>query len=236
MLLSAAATLFLSAAVCILRVTSSTGSFPLPLSSAQEASLIERMSHGDMAARNTLIEHNLRLVAHIVKKYYTASEDPDDLISIGTIGLIKGISTFDPTKNVRLATYTSRCIENELLMYFRSCKKKSREVSLDEPIEQSDDNNHLSLMDVLSCEDPSLERVDNSDRFTQLFQCLHTSLDPRERDILTLRYGLTGEPPLTQREVAARRGISRSYISRLEKKAIQKLTAAMNPDPIQNSP
>lgn len=231
MLFSAAAALLFGAAFCVLRVTSSTGSFPLPLSSAQEAALLERTKNGDLEARNKLVEHNLRLVAHIIKKYYSSGEDPDDLISIGTIGLIKGISTFDASKQVRLTTYASRCIENEILMYFRSIKKLSREVSLEEPIEQSSESGTLSLMDVLRCEDHALERVENSDRCEMLFRCLHTALDARERDILTLRYGLSGSPPLTQREVASRRGISRSYVSRLEKRAVCKLANAMNPPP-----
>ena len=230
MMLSAVAALFFGAAFCILRVTSSTGSFPHPLSSAEEAELLERTKQGDLAARNKLVEHNLRLVAHIVKKYYSSGEDPDDLISIGTIGLIKGISTFDSSKNVRLATYASRCVENEILMHFRATKKLSREISLEELIEQSGESSNLSLMDVLSCEDDSLEQVENSDRYAMLFRSLHTVLDSRERDILILRYGLSGQPPLTQREVAAQWGISRSYISRLEKRAIQKLSAAMNPE------
>ena len=230
MLFSAAAALIFGAAFCILRVTSSTGSFPLPLPPDQEAALLERAKNGDLEARNQLVEHNLRLVAHIIKKYYSSGEDPDDLISIGTIGLIKGISTFDPTKQVKLTTYASRCIENEILMYFRSIKKLSRETSLDEPIEQGSENGTLSLMDVLRCEDHSLEQVENSDRCEMLFHCLHTALDARERDILILRYGLSGNPPLTQREVAAQRGISRSYVSRLEKRAVQKLAGAMNPD------
>ena len=153
------------------------------------------------------------------------------MISIGTIGLIKGISTFDASKQVRLTTYASRCIENEILMYFRSIKKLSREVSLEEPIEQSSESGTLSLMDVLRCEDHALERVENSDRCELLFRCLHTALDARERAILTLRYGLSGSPPLTQREVASRRGISRSYVSRLEKRAVCKLANAMNPPP-----
>lgn len=228
MFFSAAAALLFGAAFCILRVTSSTGSFPLPLSAEQESDLLQKMQAGDLNARNKLIEHNLRLVAHIVKKYYTSSEDPDDLISIGTIGLIKGISTFDSSKKVRLATYASRCIENEILMYFRSVKKKSHEVSLEEPIDLSSEGTNLCLMDILSSEDDSLEKIENSDRYAHLFQCLHTCLDTRERDILILRYGLSGYPPLTQREVAAQRGISRSYVSRLETRAIRKLSEQMN--------
>ena len=194
---------------------------------------INRISHPDRRIPSCCFPplHNLRLVAHIIKKYYSSGEDPDDLISIGTIGLIKGISTFDPAKQVRLTTYASRCIENEILMYFRSIKKLSREVSLEEPIEQSSESGTLSLMDVLHCEDHALERVENSDRCEMLFRCLHTALDARERDILTLRYGLSGSPPLTQREVASRRGISRSYVSRLEKRAVCKLADAMNPPP-----
>ncbi len=218
------------AAFCILRVTSATGSFPKPLSAEQEATYVEQMLHGDPSARDALVEHNLRLVAHIVKKYYSSAEDPDDLISIGTIGLMKGISTYDPARSVKLATYASRCIENELLMYFRSTKKHAHTISLNEPIEQGDDGGGLSLMDVLCCEDDALERIEYSDRYAMLFRCLHDCLDLREREILILRYGLNGGAPLTQREVAAQRGISRSYVSRLEKKAIGKLSAAMNTD------
>ena len=173
-----------------------------------------------------LIEHNLRLVAHIVKKYYASSSDTDDLISIGTIGLIKGVSTFDPNKNVRLATYISRCIENEILMHFRSTKKYAGDVSLDEPMEQDGDGSSLSLMDVLSSHDRGLEQVDNSDQGQLLFRALQ-GLEPREREIIRLRYGLTGQPPLTQRETAKQYGISRSYISRIEKKALLKLRRAL---------
>lgn len=227
MIFSASVLFLFGAAFCILRVTSSTGSFPKPLSAVQERVYVRRMLDGDTEARDKLVEHNLRLVAHIVKKYYSSAEDPDDLISIGTIGLMKGISTYDPARNVKLATYTSRCIENELLMYFRSNKKHANTVSLNEPIEQNDDSGSLSLMDVLHYEDDALERVEYSDRYALLFRCLHDCLDSRERDIIVLRYGLSGGSPLTQREVAARRGISRSYVSRLEKKAIQKLSAAM---------
>ena len=227
MFLSAAA-LFLGAAFCILRVTVSGGSFPLPLSHTEEDRLLLRVQQGDLEARNKLVEHNLRLVAHIVKKYYTANEDTDDLISIGTIGLIKGISTYDPTKNVRLATYVSRCIENEILMYFRSCRKKSREISLEDPLEQTGKSGSLTLMDVLSFEDDSLERVECSDCYQLLYHCFRTCLNSRERSILSLRYGLSGNPPMTQRDVASLHGISRSYVSRIEKRAIEKLSLAMN--------
>lgn len=222
MLISITTALLCGAAFCILRVSSPTGSFPRPLSAEQESACISAMQRGDRQAREKLIEHNLRLVAHIVKKYYSSNADPDDLISIGTIGLIKGVSTFDPDKNVRLATYISRCIENEILMYFRSSKKLACEVSLEEPIEQDGDGNALALMDVLSSCDDSLEQVEQSDRHQLIAEALHV-LDSRERNIIVLRYGLGGHLPLTQREVAQLGGISRSYVSRIEKKALKKL-------------
>ena len=199
---------------------------PPPLTAQQEAEAVRGFQQGDRACRDRLIEHNLRLVAHIVKKYYASSSDTDDLISIGTIGLIKGVSTFDPNKNVRLATYISRCIENEILMHFRSTKKYAGDVSLDEPMEQDGDGSSLSLMGVLSSHDRGLEQVDNSDQGQLLFRALQ-GLEPREREIIRLRYGLTGQPPLTQRETAKRYGISRSYISRIEKKALLKLRRAL---------
>lgn len=210
--------------LCILRVSSPSGSFPRPLSAEQEAACIQAMQHGDKQAREKLIEHNLRLVAHIVKKYYSSSADSDDLISIGTIGLIKGVSTFDPGKNVRLATYISRCIENEILMYFRSSKKLSCEVSLEEPIEPDSDGSALALKDVLSCNDDALERIELNDRIRLISGAMQV-LEPREKEIISLRYGLGGHTPLTQREVARLHGISRSYVSRIEKKALQKLRA-----------
>lgn len=228
MLFSITTALLCGAAFCILRVSSPSGSFPRPLSAEQEAACIEAMQRGDKQAREKLIEHNLRLVAHIVKKYYSSTADSDDLISIGTIGLIKGVSTFDPGKNVRLATYISRCIENEILMYFRSCRKLSNEISLDEPMEQDGDGTSLSLMDVLSVHDHTLEQIDLSDQSQLIFRALQV-LEPREKEIIRLRYGLNGNPPLTQREVAKLHGISRSYISRIEKKALLKLRAELEP-------
>lgn len=229
MLFSITTALLCGAAFCILRVSSPTGSFPRPLNPEQEATYITAMRRGDKHAREKLIEHNLRLVAHIVKKYYSSSADSDDLISIGTIGLIKGVSTFDPEKNVRLATYISRCIENEILMYFRSSKKLSYEVSLDEPIEQDGDGNSLALMDVLSSNDDSLEQIEQSDQNRLIGKAMHI-LDPRERKIIVLRYGLGGHLPLTQREVAQMNGISRSYVSRIEKKALRKLKSKFETD------
>lgn len=160
----------------------------------------------------------------MLKKYYASREDQDDLISIGTIGLIKAVSSFDPDKNIRLATYACRCIENEILMYFRTLRKQSQEVSLSEPIDNDSDGNAISLLDVISCEDDMLEQVELSDRHQLLYRYLEESLEPREREILFLRYGLTGRPPLPQREVAQVCGISRSYVSRIEKKALKKLS------------
>ena len=169
---------------------------------------------GDLEARNKLIEHNLRLVAHIMKKYYTQSSDQDDLISIGTIGLIKGITTFKPDKNVRLATYASRCIENEILMYFRSQRKLQGEVSLSDTLDGDGDGNALSLMDVISVDDNMLEELDARDSCVRIRRCVAQCLDEREAMIINLRYGLGGRAPLTQREIATQCGISRSYVSR----------------------
>lgn len=228
MMISMTAALLCGAAFCMLRISAPGGSFPKPLSAEREAACIAAMKNGDRAARNELIEHNLRLVAHIVKKYYSACADTDDLISIGTIVLIKGVETFQPDRSIRLATYVSRCIENELLMFFRSTRRLAGEISLDEPLEQDSDGASLALMDVIASPDDALEQVEHSDRRQLLYRAL-PHLEERERDILTLRYGLDGRPPLTQREVAARRGISRSYISRLEKRAISHLAERMNP-------
>lgn len=205
-----------------------SGSFPRPLKPEEERMYLERMAQGDLEARNILIEHNLRLVAHIMKKYYTPNGDQDDLISIGTIGLIKGISTFKPDKNVRLATYASRCIENEILMHFRAQKKLQGEVSLSDTMENGGDGNSLSLMDVIAVDDNMLEDLDTRDACRRVRQCVGECLNPRERAIITLRYGLDDQPPRTQREVAARCGISRSYVSRIEKRALAKLEQAMD--------
>lgn len=190
------------------------GSFPRPLKAEEERMYLERCSAGDLEARNVLIEHNLRLVAHIIKKYYTQTDDQDDLISIGTIGLIKGISTFKPDKNVRLATYASRCIENEILMHFRSRKKLQGEVSLSDTLEADGDGSSLSLMDVISVDDDMLDNLDARESCIKVRQCVKDCLNKREAMIIGLRYGLGGQNPLTQREIAAQCGISRSYVSR----------------------
>ena len=208
----------------ILRVQGADGCFPKPLSAAEEAELLRRLAESrDPEARRLLIEHNLRLVAHIMKKYYTPNGDQDDLISIGTIGLIKGISTFKPDKNVRLATYASRCIENEILMHFRAQRKLQGEVSLSDSIDGDGDGNSLSLMDTISVDDNMLEELDARDSCAKVRRCVKRCLDEREAMIITLRYGLNARPPLTQREIAAQCGISRSYVSRIEKSAIGKL-------------
>ncbi len=191
-----------------------SGSFPRPLKAEEERFYLERFAQGDLEARNVLIEHNLRLVAHIMKKYYTPNGDQDDLISIGTIGLIKGITTFKADKNVRLATYVSRCIENEILMYFRSQKKLQGEVSLSDSIDGDGEGNALSLMDTISVDDDMLEELDTRDSCAKVRRCVRQCLDKREAMIITLRYGLSGEHPLTQREIAEKCGISRSYVSR----------------------
>ena len=206
-----------------LRLSGGSGSFPRPLKAAEEREYLERAAQGDLEARNLLVEHNLRLVAHIVKKYYAQTGDQDDLISIGTIGLIKGISTFKSDKNVRLATYASRCIENEILMHFRAQKKLAGEVSLADSLDGDDDGSSLSLMDVIAVDDNMLEELDTRDACRKVRHCVATCLTDRERSIITLRYGLDDRPPRTQREIASRCGISRSYVSRIEKKALQKL-------------
>ena len=202
-----------------LHVTGS-GSFPKPLSAKEEAQCLLRIREGDEEARSILIEHNLRLVAHIIKKYYASLSDQDDLISIGTIGLIKAVSTFDYDKGTRFATYASRCIENEILMYFRRKKKSASDLSISDPIDTDKDGNAITLQDIMADEDNVLDQIDLQLKSEQLYQYIDRFLDPRERQIITLRYGLRSTSPLTQREVASRLGISRSYVSRIEKKAV----------------
>lgn len=213
-MLSAWILLMLNSLFFSLRLSDGGGSFPRPLKAEEEKRYLERYAAGDMEARNVLIEHNLRLVAHIIKKYYTQTGSQDDLISIGTIGLIKGISTFRPDKNVRLATYASRCIENEILMHFRSQKKLQGEVSLSDTLDSDGEGNALSLMDVISVDDDMLENLDARDSCIQVRKLVEECLEEREKMIITMRYGLDNKPPRTQREIAAESGISRSYVSR----------------------
>ena len=206
----------------------STGSFPKPLTEEEERHYLSLAAKGDENARNVLIERNLRLVAHIMKKYYAMDSDQEDLISIGTIGLIKGITTFDQSKGARLATYAARCMENEILMHFRSMRKSAQDVSLSDYIETGSEGAALSLMDVVSENSDLLEEVSGREMARQLHRSIDTCLTAQERQVICLRYGLDGETPQRQREVAKRTGISRSYVSRIEKRALEKLRKALD--------
>ena len=226
-MISAALLLLANSLFLSLHLAGNPGSFPRPLSAAEERACLERCANGDLDARNELVEHNLRLVAHIVKKYYTQADNQDDLISIGTIGLIKAVNTFRPDKNIRLATYAARCIENEILMFFRSQRKLQGEVSLNDTIEGEGDGDSLYLLDVIGTEDTMLSDIQDRDNRTLVRQLVDRCLTEREADVIRCRYGLDGRAPRTQREGAAKYGISRSYVSRIEKKALEKLQQAM---------
>ena len=199
------------------------GAFPPALTAKEEAELLSRMKQGDDEARKMLIEHILRLVAHVIKKYYSSACDQDDLISIGTIGLIKAVSTFKAEKGSRLATYASRCIENEVLMYFRSIRKSNQDLHFGDPIEASKDGNALTLMDVIADEVNIADEIDKKNKLQRLEVLLHTALDDREKEIIKLRYGIGADKELTQREVAKLLGISRSYVSRIETSVLKRL-------------
>lgn len=199
------------------------GSFPPPLSAEREAELLEKSRNGDDDARNELIEHNLRLVAHIVKKYYNTGADQDDMISIGTIGLIKAVSTFNADKGIHLATYASRCIENEILMFFRNQKKTAQDVFISDPIDTDKDGNTLTLIDVIADKSDIADEIDTKIKVEKLWVILPVCLTERERLIIEMRYGLCGREELTQREIAKKLNISRSYVSRIEKSALEKL-------------
>ena len=205
----------------------SAGSFPRPLGEQEERRCLERAAQGDIDARNTLIEHNLRLVAHILKKYYAAGSDQEDLISIGTIGLIKAINSYRLDKNIRLATYASRCIENEILMYFRAGRKRAQDVSLSELIETGTDGTALELEAVVAGEEDLLEDLCAREDARKLRAAVEACLTDQEKQVIVLRYGLYGNVPRRQREVAERLGISRSYVSRIEKKALERLRQAL---------
>ena len=227
-MLNSAFLLLLSGALISLRLGPGSGSFPRALRIEEERALVTAwVERGDLDARNRLIEHNLRLVAHIIKKYYAAAADQEDLISIGTVGLIKGVSTYRPDKNVRLATYASRCIENEVLMFFRSQRKSAQDLSLSDRLESDREGNALSIQDVLAEDDDMFERVSTQELRAQVREKVDAVLDQRESEIIRARYGLDGRRALTQRETARQLGISRSYVSRIEKKALEKLRKAL---------
>ena len=217
--------LLLNSVLLMLRIAPGD-SFPKPLTREEEKAYLDRWLAGDLEARNILVEHNLRLVAHIVKKYYQ-TDDADELISIGSIGLIKGINTYRPDKGVRLATYASRCIENEILMAFRARRKSAGDVSLSEALDADEEGGGLRIMDVLAGEDDLADRIGSRELCRSLRENIDRCLDEREARIIRLRYGLDGANPLTQLETAEVCKISRSYVSRLEKRALEKLRAAM---------
>ena len=221
----AAAWLMLSTLLYSLQL--STGSFPKPLTAEEERHYLELSAQGDLEARNILIERNLRLVAHIMKKYYAQTSDQEDLISIGTIGLIKAINTFNPDKKAKLGTYAARCVENEILMHIRAQKKHKCEVSLNEPIGTDADGNQISLRDILGTDgDVVADEVELNCEYLHLMQHMHC-LTERERNVIAMRYGLAGGEPLTQKETGEMLGVSRSYVSRIEKKALEKLMKAV---------
>ncbi len=213
---------FLGQYICffILHVCGS-GSFPKPLSEKQEREYLEKAANGDIEARNKLVEHNLRLVAHIIKKYYGTQSEQDDLVSIGTIGLIKAINTYDLSKNIRLSSYASRCIENEILMHFRNAKKSAQDISLNETIDTDKDGNPLTLLDIMAVDDNIIDELDLKLNSKKLGQFINEELSEREKRIIIMRYGLGGKEPMTQKKVAKKLGISRSYVSRIETKALK---------------
>lgn len=210
--------------ILLLSYVQNSNSFPKPLTAAEEREYLERFQQGDVEAKNILIEHNLRLVAHVVKKYTPTLGDSEELISIGTIGLIKGISSFDPSKGTRLATYVARCVDNEILMLIRNRKKMQGDVSMNESIGTDKEGNSIMLMDVMGTEEEVVfDEIDLGMQVKQLYKNIKNELDDREKEVIVLRYGLVDGHMMTQREIAKRLNISRSYVSRIEKKAVGKL-------------
>ncbi len=201
----------------------SLNSFPKPLSASKEKELLTRMKSGDKLARSTLIEHNLRLVSHIIKKYYANYDEQEDLVSIGTIGLIKAIDSFDADKGVRLATYAARCVENEILMHFRAKKKDSNNISVNEPIDTDSEGEPLTIIDTIYCDDTISDDIDLKNKTQALYKYIEEITDDRDREIIIKRYGLYNQKELTQREIASEMGISRSYVSRIEKRVLEEL-------------
>lgn len=220
---------FIKSAIFVVGYIQSSNLFPEPLTAEEEKIYLEKLQKGDEEARNILIERNLRLVAHVCKKYSSTNIEQDDLISIGTIGLIKGINSFEPSKNVRLATYVSRCIDNEILMFLRSNKKTQSDVYLNEPIGKDKDDNEVTLQEVIENDNKSIEdEVDLKFKVRKLYKKIKEVLKDRERKIIELRFGLDGNKPKTQNQIAEMMGISRSYVSRIETKAIGKLFKEMD--------
>ena len=201
-------------------------SFPPPLSKAEEAELFQKMAEGDGRARDKLIEHNLRLVSHIIRKYYSSYEYPDELLSVGSLGLIKAVDSFKPTFGTRFATYGAKCVQNEILMFFRSKKKRGIEISINDQIDVDKDGNPLTYLDIISWQESIEIDLDLKVHIERVRALVDTILSPREKDIVVLRYGLKGYQPKTQREVARYLGISRSYVSRIEKRALEKMKEA----------
>ena len=226
-MLSQALIFLLSGALAAFLQIGGTHSFPKPLSAEEELRLFHAMREGDTEARKTLICRNLRLVSHIVRKYYPTAQNPDDLISIGTVGLIKAVDSFDPDKGAHFATYASRCLQNEILMHFRAQKKYGAEVSMQETIDTDREGNPLTYMDIIAEEDTIADDIDIKIRCSKVRGLVTSVLSEREREIIILRYGLSGAAPLPQRLCAERLGISRSYVSRIEKAALEKLRERM---------
>lgn len=219
--------LILSNMLCLILHVTDTDAFPKPLSKKEEQLLLEKLTNGDEAARKKLIEHNLRLVAHIVKKYYANYSEQDDLISIGTIGLIKGINSFKCEKGTKLATYCARCIENEILMYFRNNKKISQEISFSEPIDTDSEGNPLTLMDIIAIDDTIVDDIETKGKLKKLINLINSMENQRDKLIIVKRYGLDGNKPLTQKEIADMLNISRSYVSRIEKRIMEELKKSL---------
>ena len=217
----------LSNMLCLILQVTNDESFPAPLNPEKEAEMLALLANGDNEAKERLIEHNLRLVAHIIKKYYSNYSEQDDLISIGTIGLIKGINSFNANKGTKLATYCSRCIENEILMYFRSCKKISQEISISEPIDTDSEGNPMTLMEIISTENDIIDDIDTKTKIVKLVKLVGEIKDKRDRLIIIKRYGLDGNEPMTQKEIADSLNISRSYVSRIEKRILEDLKSRL---------
>ena len=211
--------------MCLILHIADSDSFPKPLTKKEEEKAIEKMINGDENAKKLLIERNLRLVAHIIKKYYSNYNEQDDLISIGTIGLIKGVNSFKPEKGTKLATYCARCIDNEILMHFRGSKKLSLEISFDDPIDTDSEGNPLTLMDIIAIDDTIIDDIDTKNKLKRLIEIIQNMPEGRDKQIIIERYGINGNPPLTQREIAKKLNISRSYVSRIEKKLLKDFKA-----------